>query len=297
MDGNVIEARTPDARVRLHDAEHTARLDVRPLTVRIGAEVLGVDLTRPLPEETVSALRTAITKYQVIFFREQELDPDGLKRFGRYFGELEPHSAAKNIPGHPEIIAIHADANSKYVAGETWHSDSTCNEIPPMGTVLNLHTIPPLGGDTVFSSMYEAYDALSPAMQAFLEPLTAVHDGEFAYRRYANMEVEGTGSLKSVFPATTHPVIRTHPVTKRKAIFVNEAFVTRIVELDESESRQVLSFIFEHVKNANFQCRFRWRRHSMAFWDNRCVQHLAVRDYHPEVRSGLRINIAGTAPV
>jgi taurine dioxygenase len=295
MDYQVIDSAAATTSAR-EDSESGSGIEVRPLTVRVGAEVLGVDLREDLSDAVIKQIEDAIIRYGVIFFRDQNIGPDGLLKFGQRFGVLEPHSASRGIDGYPEIIRIHADETSKFVAGEKWHSDSTCNESPPMGTMLNLHIVPPMGGDTVFTSMSHAYDSLSPAMKAFLDPLTAVHDGEFAYRRYANMEVEGSGVLKDSFPSAIHPVVRTHPVSGRKVIFVNEAFTTRIVELGEGESRRVLDLLFDTVKDNNFQCRFRWRQHSMAFWDNRAVQHLAVRDYAPNVRSGLRINVAGDRP-
>lgn len=164
-----------------------------------------------------------------------------------------------------------------------------------MGSILYMHTVPPeTGGDTMFASMYAAYDALSPTMKAFLEPLTALHDGA---RVFAQMKEDGIYSKAAdTFPTSIQPVIRTHPVTGRKALYVNEMYTARISELSRAESDAVLSCLFDHVKNPNFHVRFRWREHSVAFWDNRCAQHMAVWDYYPEVRSGYRVTVAGDKP-
>lgn len=265
------------------------RLDVRPMTKRIGAEVFGVDLTAPPGNQTLSGIHDALMAHQVIFFRDQQLDHESHKRLGRAFGRLAIHSGVAGLPDHKEIVAIHADADSKFVAGEDWHSDLSCDAEPPMGSILYLPIVPEDGGDTLFASMYAAYDALSPAMKAFLDPLTAVHDGNHVYKALFP-------DSDKVYPRNTHPVIRTHPVTRRKGLYVNASYTTRIAELATGESDAVLAFLYQHVKNPNFQVRFRWRPNSVAFWDNRCTQHLAVWDYFPETRSGYRVTIAGDRP-
>lgn len=264
-------------------------LSIRPLTRRIGAEIGGVDLGQPLDQSVIDAIHDALMEHQVIFFHDQDLTHEAHKRFGRYFGELVYHSGVAGLPDHPEIVEIHADANSTFVAGENWHSDLSEHAEPPMGSILYMHTLPETGGDTLFSSMYAAYDALSPAMQAFLAPLTAVHDSNHIYRELFP-EVEKT------YPRNVHPVVRTHPVTKRKCLFISESKTTRINELSKPESAALLKFLAEHVKDPNFQVRFRWQRHSVAFWDNRCTQHFAVWDYFPDTRTGTRVTIAGDRP-
>ena len=264
-------------------------LEVRPMTKQIGAEVFGVSLNEPLSDKVVQELHDALMQYQVIFFRDQQFTHDEHKRLGRYFGELAGHSGVSGLPDHPEIVAIHADADSKFIAGEDWHSDLSEDAEPPMGSILHMHIVPPAGGDTLFSSMYAAYDALSPAMQAFLKPLTAVHDSNHIYR-------ELFPHIEKTYPRNTHPVVRTHPVTKRKCLFISKSKTTRINELSKEESDAVLMFLTEHVKNPNFQVRFRWQTNSVAFWDNRCTQHFATWDYFPETRSGYRVTIAGDRP-
>ncbi len=266
-----------------------AHLTITPLTPRIGAEIGGIDLSQPLGENQITALKRALADHLVLFFRDQPIDHDSHKRFGRAFGELALHSAVPGLPDHPEIVAIHADADSTYVAGEDWHSDLTCDAEPPLGSVLYLHTVPDGGGDTLFASMYAAYEALSPRMKAYLEGLTAIHDADHVYRPLFP-------DIDRKYPCSIHPVVRTHPVTGRKLLFVNASYVIRIVELPKDESDAVLAFLFAHVKNPNFQVRFRWTRHAIAFWDNRCTQHMVTWDYFPQVRSGFRVTVAGDKP-
>ncbi|MBS0558546.1 MAG: TauD/TfdA family dioxygenase [Proteobacteria bacterium] len=269
-------------------------ITVDRVTPHLGAMISGVDITGPLSNSQVEELHKALADHLVLFFRDQRFTPDSQKRFGRLFGELHTHPNTPGIPGHPEVMPIHADANSKRVAGEWWHSDVSCDPEPPLGSILYLHTVPPCGGDTLFASMYAAYDALSPRMKAYLDGLTAFHSGERLYRRTNRLlNIDDTGR---VFPSAVHPVVRTHPVTGRKALFVNRTFTYRINELPDDESDGVLSFLYDHAEKPDFQVRFRWEPHSVAFWDNRSAQHLAIWDYFPQVRSGMRVTIKGDAP-
>jgi taurine dioxygenase len=269
-------------------------IGVTPVTPRIGAYVEGVTLAKLLSNRQVEELHQAFMEHQVLFFRDQPLDVESHKRFGRYFGELHIHPNTPGPEGHPEILPIHADANSKRVSGEYWHSDVSCDEEPPLGSILYLDTVPPCGGDTLFASQTAAYDALSPRMKVYLEGLTATHSGDHVYRR-TNLLV-GRDDKGKVFPKASHPVVRTHPVTKRKALFVNGHFTTHIDGLAPEESRAILNYLCEHSTREEFQVRFRWQPHSVAFWDNRCVQHLAIWDYYPQVRSGRRVTIKGDRP-
>ena len=193
-----------------------------------------------------------------------------------------------------ELLPVYADASTRRVVGDKWHTDVSCDERPPYASILHMTVVPPSGGDTLFSSMYAAYDALSEPMKQFLAPLTATHDGapNYADRARRNRET----SSDRVDPNAVHPVIATHPKTGRKTIYVNSVFTTRINELAEDESKAVLEFLFAHVMRPELQCRFHWRRNSVAFWDNRAVQHYAVWDYYPHVRSGLRVTIRGDRP-
>lgn len=265
-------------------------ITVVPMTRRIGAEIHGVDLSKPLDEAQFAAIDDALMRHQVIFFRDQTLTHDQHKEFGRLFGKLAIHSGVAGLPDHKEVVAIHADANSTYVAGETWHTDLSCDAEPPMGSILYMHVVPEDGGDTMFSSMYAAYDALSDRMKTYLEGLTATHDAEHVYRPFTNDPTKR-------FPCNSHPVVRVHPMTGRKCLYVNSSYVTKIDQLPKPESDAILQFLYVHCMNPNFQVRFRWQPGSIAFWDNRCTQHQAVWDYFPDVRSGYRVTVAGEKPI
>lgn len=266
---------------------------VTPLTPTLGAEIGGVDLSAPMGNHQFQEVHDALMAHQVIFFRDQDISREQHKDFGRRFGELHIHPSAPAPEGHPEILRIHADKDSKQVAGHRWHSDVSCDPEPPMGSILRLHTVPKTGGDTLFASMYAAYDALSDRMKAYLEGLTAIHDGGPNYRRRA--AIDGRTDDR-VFPRAEHPVVRTHPVTGRKAIYVNPVFTVAMRGLPEDEGDAILRFLYAHNNQPQFQVRFKWRPNSIAFWDNRCVQHIAMWDYFPDVRSGERVTVKGDRP-
>jgi taurine dioxygenase len=267
-------------------------ITVEKLTPLIGAEIGGVDLAAPSAAQ-LDEIQRALAENLVIFFRDQEMTPEQHLAFGRSFGELHLHPAAPHVPGHPELMIIRTEADSTRANGEGWHSDVSCDAEPPLGSILYLTECPPMGGDTLFANTYAAYDALSDRMKAYVEGLTAVHDGEHVYRGlYANLGVAD----KPIYPRAEHPVVRTHPVTRRRSLFVNRGFTTRLVGVARDESDAVLSFLFDQVENELFQCRFRWRERSVAFWDNRCAQHRAMWDYWPHTRSGHRVTIRGDRP-
>jgi taurine dioxygenase len=273
-------------------------LDIKPVTPLIGAEISGVDLSKPLSDNELGVVKQALRDHLVIFFRDQDITVDQQKDFGRQFGDLHIHPARdrNGLEGHPEILYINNGPHSSRVNGDEWHSDVSCDAEPPMGSILRLFEIPPSGGgDTLFASMYAAYDALSEPMKAFLGGLTAVHDGGPNYIDRAKRA--GIYDPTKVFPANEHPVIRTHPETGKKAIYVNKIFTQNIVGLPKDESRAILDFLFQHIAKPNFQCRFKWEKHSVAFWDNRCALHHAMWDYYPEVRRGYRVTIKGDKPV
>ena len=271
-------------------------IEVRPCTPVIGAEIHGVDLTRPLSDEQWNEIHEAFLRHLVIFFREQErMSPEQQIAFGRRFGELHIHPAAPHLEGYPEVFVIHAHKDSRFANGESWHSDVSCDAEPPLGSILQIHVLPPCGGDTLFSSMYAAYDDLSPRMKTFLEGLAAVHESEHFYRgRYADRGVNDAGK---VYPKAVHPVIRTHPETGKRCVFVNRTFTTRIEGLPEDESRAILQFLFHHVETPWYQTRFTWRQNDVAMWDNRCAQHMAIWDYWPNERKGHRVTVKGERPM
>lgn len=265
-------------------------IEIIPTNPTLGAEIRGVDLGGALDEATVTTIRQALLDHLVLFFRNQPLDHDQHIRFGRYFGDLHLHPAAPRPDEYPELLRIHADHNSRGVAGQGWHSDVSCDPEPPDGSILLLNTVPPDGGgDTMFANMQAAYDSLSPALQEFLGTLSATHSGHHVYNRQGYRDDPD-------FPESIHPVIRTHPESGRQALFVNRGFTTRINELAQAESDALLQFLFTHAERSVFHCRFQWEPGSIAFWDNRAVQHLAVWDYFPEVRSGWRVTLSGAKP-
>jgi taurine dioxygenase len=272
----------------------TNTFSVTPLTPVIGGEVQGLDLHEPPDATTFARISDALTEYQVLFFRDQDIPVESQMALGAMFGDLVAHPNDPGLEGHPEVMLIHADETSKRVAGESWHSDVSCEAEPPMGSILRIHTLPDSGGDTLFASMYAAYEALSEPIKRFLDGLTAVHDGA-PYYRSVNSRI-GRDDAGRSYPNAEHPVVRTHPVSGRKALFVNSMFTTHIVGLSDKESDAVLRFLFEHIAQPLFQCRFRWGKNSMAFWDNRCVQHQAIWDYWPQTRSGYRVTIKGERP-
>ena len=266
-------------------------ITVDKLTPIIGAEIGGVDLARPSNRQT-DEIHRALAESLVVFFHDQRLSEDQHLDLGRRFGELHVHPAAPHAPGRPELMVIHADEHSPRANGEGWHSDVSCDPEPPMGSILYIRRCPPQGGDTLFASMYAAYEALSERMKTYLAGLTALHDGEDVYRGlYAGV------ADKPSYPRAEHPVVRTHPVTGRKALYVNRGFTRRILGVPLDESHAILEYLYQHAANPLFQCRFRWRENSVAFWDNRCTQHRAMWDYWPHTRSGHRVTIRGERPV
>jgi taurine dioxygenase len=250
-------------------------------------------LAQPLGNRVLDEIHRALAENQVIFFRDQHLTPDQHVAFGRLWGELHIHPAAPHEPGRPELMIIRADKDSPRANGEIWHSDVSCEAEPPMGSILYIRECPPMGGDTLFASMYAAYEALSERMKRYLDGLTAIHDGEGYRGQYANYGIAD----KQAYPRAEHPVIRTHPVTGRKALYVNRGFTRRILGIPADESDGILDYLYEHCENPLFQCRFRWRANSIAFWDNRCVQHRAMWDYWPHTRAGNRVTVKGDKPV
>ena len=272
-------------------------LEITPVTPLIGAEISGIDLSKPLSGNELGAVRQALLNHLVLFFREQDMTVEEQKDFGRQFGDLHIHPARdrNGLDGHPEILYINAGPDTSRVNGDEWHSDVSCDPEPPMGSILRLFEVPPAGGDTLFANMYAAYDALSDAMKDFLGGLTAIHDGGPNYIDRAKRA--GIYKPDKVFPANEHPVIRTHPETGQKSIYVNRIFTQSIVGLSRDESRAVLDFLFQHIAKPDFQCRFRWEKDSVAFWDNRCTLHHAMWDYYPNIRRGYRVTIKGDRPV
>ncbi|MEM1405000.1 MAG: taurine dioxygenase [Pseudomonadota bacterium] len=271
--------------------------DVKPMAGALGAELHGISLKDSLSHDLVAELRALLNEYEVLFFRDQPIDPVAQKALALSFGPLQTHPAYETIEGFPEITVLESTPD-KPTKIEAWHSDMTFREHPPMGTVLKAVVTPPKGGDTLWASMTAAYAALSAPMQHFLSSLNAVHDFSWGFKE-SLAEVGGRERLASAlatYPPVRHPVVRTHPETGRKVLFVNSLFTTHIEGLSAGESASVLDFLFEHIKTPEFSVRFQWQPHSIAIWDNRSTQHKPVNDYFPAHRRMERITIDGDMP-
>lgn len=271
-------------------------IEAIPFAPNLGAEIYGVDLSQPVSDAQFAEIRDAFLTYQVLFFKDQKvIPPEQHVAFGKRFGPLHAHPAAPTMAGHPEIFEIHATKASKIANGEFWHSDVSCDETPPLGTMLQIHIAPPCGGDTMFSDMYAAYDDLSEPLKDMLGGLFALHSSAHIYKgRYSD---RGKTDADINCPEAIHPIVRTHTDTGRKSLFVNRTFTTKIVGLSDNESDAILNMLFEHAEQINHQIRFRWTLNDMAFWDNRCCMHRAIWDYWPAERKGRRVTVKGDKPV
>ena len=269
---------------------------VKPFAPNLGAIITGIDLSNSISDTEIRIIKDAFHKFQVLFFQNQsEILPQNHIVLGQYFGDLHIHPAAPKMKNFPEIFEINTDKNSKIANGaEDFHSDVSCDIEPPLGTMLQLHVLPECGGDTMFANMYLAYEALSKPMQVFLGGLKAFHESEHFYKgRYQNKnEVD----MNQEYPSAIHPIIRTHPETEKKAIYVNKFFTTRIEGLADQESKLILDYLFTHIEKTEFQIRYKWNKNDMALWDNRCTIHKALWDYFPNERKGRRVTIKGSVP-
>ena len=271
-------------------------LNIKPFAPNLGAVITNVNLSNDINDAELKGIRDAFHKFQVLFFQNQsEISPENHIKLGRCFGDLHIHPAAPKMKSFPEIFEIHTHKDSKISNGaEDFHSDVSCDLEPPLGTMLQLHVLPECGGDTMFANMYMAYDSLSKPMQNFLNGLRASHESEHFYRnRY---EKQDQLDPKKKYPSAIHPIVRTHPETKKKALYINKFFTTRIEGLSKQESKLILGYLFNHCEKTDFQIRYRWNKNDMAFWDNRCTLHKAIWDYHPMERKGRRVTIKGTTP-
>ena len=272
-------------------------LDIKPVAGALGAEIYGMNLSRELGEDDFLRVRKLLNEYQVIFFRGAAISPANMKALALSFGPVQPHPAYETVVGFPEITILESTPE-KPTKIEAWHTDMTFLERPPMATMLRSVVIPPRGGDTLWSSMTAAYEGLSFSMQNFLGELTAVHDFSHGFKE-SLAEPGGRERLAAAVaanPPVRHPVIRTHPETGKKALFVNSLFTTHIEGLRPAESEALLNMLFEHVRTEEFTCRFHWDEDCLAIWDNRCTQHRPVNDYFPAHRRMERITIDGDRP-
>ncbi|MCV6626226.1 MAG: taurine dioxygenase [Cellvibrionaceae bacterium] len=268
-----------------------------PIAGALGAEVSGIDLSQAISEADIAQLHGLLVEQQVIFFREQDISPAQHKALAQAFGPLQSHPAYHTVEGYPEITILESSPD-KPTKIEEWHTDMTFRPCPPLGTILRARQSPSQGGDTLWASLGAAYDGLSDKMQQFLSGLTAVHDFAFGFR-HSLAEPGGRERLAQAIvdnPPVSHPVIRTHPVSGRKMIFVNRLFTTQIEGMSEKESRALLEFLYQHCETSEYTCRFRWRENSIAFWDNRSTLHKPINDYLPASRRMERITIDGDRP-
>ena len=276
-------------------------IEVRPVAGALGAEVCGVDLGDALSDEQVDTLRRAFLDHQVIFFRGQKLDPDSHKEVGRRFGELNIHGYYESLPGHPEILPVLKEPEATGNIGGVWHSDVTYLPAPALGSILYALEVPPAGGDTMFASQYLAWETLSDGMKDMLDGLRAIHSSDIFTNKARRDAVNATRTTKlnevDETVESSHPVVRTHPETGRKCLFVNGAFTRRIDGWTAEESRPLLDFLYRQAARPEFTCRFRWEEGAIAFWDNRCTQHYALNDYQGHRRSMHRVTLEGDRPV
>ena len=263
----------------------------QPMTPTIGVELLDCDLNK-FDETMIEEIRAALLKYRVVFFREQDLSQEAHIEFARQFGDLEIHPATPKDQENPEVLRIAHGPKSRG-SENMWHSDVTWREAPSLGSILRAVELPAVGGDTLFANMVLAYERLSDEIKEKIEPLFASHDIARVFARRLGKKAE---ELHDKYPPMVHPVVRTHPETKERLIYVNGAFTDHIVDMDPEESRALLDTLYKTAWNPELQCRFRWEKGSMAFWDNRACQHFAASDYYPEVRVMERVTIAGDRP-
>ena len=265
------------------------QITVDRITPKLGAEIGGADLAR-LTEPVIGEIRDAFQEHLVLVFRNQSLSRDQHKAFARLFGELQTHPAKTNLgmPGDPEIFDIIITEKTKVANGEAWHTDLSCEPIPPKASALYISQTPASGGgDTLFANMQEAFATLSAPMQKFLLGLTAYHSGYKDLRTYGYETKPGES-----YPCATHPVVTRHPDTGAPVLFVNESFTEKINELAPRESRAILELLYRHIeRNTRLHCRVRWQERTLVLWDNRAVHHHAVWDYYPETRRGERVTV------
>jgi len=278
-------------------AEEYRTIHVVPIAGALGAEIGGVDLASDLDGATVAEIRRAWLQHLVVFFRDQDLSPEAFLAFARRIGEPVEYPFVKGIEGFPEIIAVTKLPHETVNFGGIWHSDTVYLDRPPMATMLVAREVPPYGGDTMWSNMYAAYEALSPGMQRMLDGMRAVNSSALAdVSKTREDRIRDSGYDADREYVAEHPVVRTHPETGRKALYVNVAHSARFVDMTDDESRPLLRYLFEHATRPEFTCRFRWEVGSLALWDNRCAQHNPINDYHGYTRSMHRITLAGDEP-
>jgi taurine dioxygenase len=274
------------------------KIEVQRIAGALGAEIGGVDLAGDLDDATLAEIRAAWLEHLVVFFRGQSLDPAQLLAFARRIGRPVEYPFVKGIDGFPEVIEVKKLEHERTNFGGIWHSDTAYLQTPPMASMLLAREVPPVGGDTEFANQYAAYAALSPRLRQVLDALSAVNSSakaDVTRTREDRVRTDGRSDSRDHYEAE-HPVVRTHPETGRKALYVNVAHTVQFAGMTAEESAPLLEFLFGHQVKAEFTCRFRWEPGSLALWDNRCAQHNPVNDYHGFRRVMHRITLAGDTP-
>jgi taurine dioxygenase len=274
-------------------------MEIKKLTGTIGAEILGVDVSKPLPGDVLAEIRECLLQNCVIFFRDQTLTEEEQIAFVQQFGEISKSPVYKTLDTHPQIMPVIKEATDRDIIGDTWHTDETYQESPPLGSVLYAREVPAVGGDTLWCNLYRAYETLSDGLKRQLEGMRAVHTNEFLTgNTAARNATRSTKLLETVgVNYVVHPVVRTHEETGRKCLFVNQPFTHAFEGMTRAESLPLLQYLYAHASKPENTCRFRWRKGSMAFWDNRCTMHYAINDYPGQRREMHRITVQGTRPV
>lgn len=282
----------------------TTHLQIRGLAGALGAELRGIDLSRPLAAAERKALDESLYRYGVLCIRDQRLDHPGLLAFARGFGTPDVHPIAKGMSEHPEIIRVLKPAGEHAFFGTSWHSDNSFFECPSALTILYGEKVPPVGGDTVFASMERAWQMLSEPLRRFLEPLSAIHSARTAYDPKTTGDAKYRGETaiqykfsESIYEEVVHPLVRTHPVTGRKSLYVNPMFTQQIVGLSKPESAALLSMLYDLSTRPELTCRVQWENGTLTMWDNRWLSHYAIDDYADYERVMYRVTIRGERPV
>ncbi|TAL81963.1 MAG: taurine dioxygenase [Candidimonas sp.] len=273
-------------------------MEIKPLTGAIGAELFGVDIAGGFTDSTIGDIRGALLKYHVIFLRDQKITPEQQIDFAKQFGPISKTPVYQTLKEYPQIMPVVKEANEKDIIGDTWHTDETYQQTPPLGSILYAREVPEVGGDTLWSNLYLAYDGLSDGLKEQLASLKAIHSNDFlsknAKARNATRSTklqEGVGRIDSI-----HPVVRTHEESGRKCLFVNRPFTYAFAGMSREESLPLLDYLYKESIKPEKTCRFRWKKGSLAFWDNRCTMHYAINDYPGQRREMHRITIQGTEP-
>ena len=284
---------------------HYRHIETRKISGALGAEIAGVDLSRDISGVVLAEIRAALHENLVIFFRDQDITPEQQLTFARRWGEIHLHPFVEGIPEYPEIIEIQKADGDKRNFGGSWHTDQMFNPRPAMGTMLYCHRVPEYGGDTLWTNQYLALESLSPALRKTLALLKVVAKGEgtkkyggksrreFYGERLKTVRVKDPGDLQTT---SAHPLVRTHPETARKSLYVG-SHVNQFEGMTEEESAPLVDFLMAHSTRPEFTCRFRWSKGALAFWDNRCTMHFAINDYPAGTRLMHRITIRGDVPV